>query len=960
MATVASNISPTPDSPRPTVTYRNGWHKLIPAELKERLQWVTWRYRWDGRKWTKVPYCSKYPGRKASSTDPKTWSDFATALLCFQHLRDSEHQDPLDGIGYVFSADDGYTGIDLDHCLGTDGSVLDWAEPYLAQFRPGYGEISPSRLGIKIIARGVLPGKGNKRSGLGPNGAAVEMYDRGRFFTITGDAVDGPPDVIPDLGDVIATTHRQLFPPKEVGPKGRAKPDTASLPADDENLLNKARSAKNGAKFCALFDRGDLSGHDGDWSRADFDLCGMLAFWWNGDAAAVDRMFRRSALMRVKWDESAGAQSYGELTTTKAIEAQSSFYEPRKKLKPVKPAGGSGKGKPPEEKEEEAAEVAEEERPAIVLSTEEHHSIDQATFALSTAPDIYQAEFRLVIVQRDMAPPRGVERNEGVPQIAGLATATIRERITKHGRCTKYTKDEKGEWQEMPVHPTDWLVQGTAARGVWKGIRHLTGVVEAPILRHNGTVLTRPGYDQATGLLFEPSGDFPSIPDHPTKADAEKAAGTLLLLVCDFPFASIKDKDGKEDGGKAHRAAWLAALLSPLARFAIDGPCPMFMFDANVAGAGKSLLTDIIALICTWRAMPRTTYPDSDEEMRKRITAIALAHYWMILVDNIASTFGGSSLDSALTAMTWRDRVLGKSETTPELPLTTVWYGSGNNVAYRGDVLRRIVPCRLESPEENPENRKGFKIIDLVGHVKKERPKLVAACLTILRAYAVAGRPDQGLTPLGSYESWSAVVRNAIFWTLGLDPCATREGMKSSDPEAIGRIALVNGWGELPNGENSIGVTASEALSILKEDKNKYDTLRDVVMGFSRNGDLPSARSLGMRLNAIRGRIIDGKRFQSKEAERGKLAWFIEPTARGTNRTNGTNPGTPRTSGKQTYTTCSNKETGRASGQAAGNSPVSPVSPARPPGASEMPPGSAKARSAFIPDPDDDMEVEKI
>jgi hypothetical protein len=417
----------------------------------------------------------------------------------------------------------------------------------------------------------------------------------------------------------------------------------------------------------------------------------------------------------------------------------------------------------------------------------------------------------------------------------------------------------------VPAHPPDWAVAAVNARGEWAEIRHLEALVESPTLRHDGTVLDFPGYDERTGLLYEPNAEFPAIAKRPSREDARRAAKALLALVDDFPFVRIEDPAaGTDDGGMAHRAVWLAALLTPLARFSIAGPCPLFMFDANTPGTGKSLLTDVIAILCTGRIMPRTTYPDSDEEMRKRITAIALAGDLLMLIDNIAAPFGGSSLDSALTAMTWRDRVLGRSESTPELPLSTVWYGTGNNVVYRGDALRRVIPCRLETAEERPEERSGFAIRDLKAHVKAERPRLVAAALTVLRAHAAAGspRPEPALTPM-DYPAWCDVVRNAVYWAIGVDPCQTRKALYEGDPEALARKGLVEGWAELPGCER--GLTVAQALRVLNDPENAKDylRLRDVLMELSRTDGLPSAKAIGQRLKAIKGRFIGGKAIQA-------------------------------------------------------------------------------------------------
>src|SRR5262249_10259865 len=135
---------------------------------------------------------------------------------------------------------------------------------------------------------------------------------------------------------------------------------------------------------------------------------------------------------------------------------------------------------------------------------------------------------------------------------------------------------------EIPADPPFWSIAAVADRGLWPGVRHLSGIVEVPTMRPDGTLLDAAGYDGLTGLLFEPNDDYPPVPQCPSLAHAQNAAGVLLDLVDEFEFA-----------GDAHKAAWLAALLTVLARPAIDGPCPLFLFEAAAAGTGKTLLAEI-------------------------------------------------------------------------------------------------------------------------------------------------------------------------------------------------------------------------------------------------------------------------------------------------------------------------------------------------------------------------------
>lgn len=505
------------------------------------------------------------------------------------------------------------------------------------------------------------------------------------------------------------------------------------------------------------------------------------------------------------------------------------------------------------------------ERPRIAITTEEHDVNDQAVAALAKDRDVYQRAFHLVIVRRDKAPGRGIDRPPDTPRLAPLPSASLRERLARLAEWVKLRKDRNGDEIASPAHPPDWCPAAVAARGEWDGIRHLDAVVETPILRPDGSILDKPGYDNITGILYVPNCEFPPIPPRPTRDDAGRAVAELLAIVQDFPFKA-----------EAHRMAWLAGCLTPYARFGFEGPAPLFAFDANAPGVGKSMLADVVATLATGRRMARTTYPDSDDEMRKQILSIALSGDRLMLIDNIPSgmALGGGAIDGALTGTTYKGRILGRSEMSAEMPLYAVWYATGNNLALKGDALRRVIPCRLETTEERPEERDGFAVSgDLLAHVRANRGRLVACALTILRAYHVAGRPDARLKPFGSFEQWALSVRRAIHWCTGIDPCETRKELVANDPETISRAALVDGWAELPHAER--GVTVADALRIIRESPDLYPTLHDALMEWSRNNDLPSVRTIASHLKAIRGRVCNGRSLQSIQVKARYQAWKV-------------------------------------------------------------------------------------
>jgi putative DNA primase/helicase len=151
----------------------------LPGSLKARAHWVCWKLIWDGTRWTKVPIDPK-TGKYASSTDPSTWGTFAQAWSYYQGHR----SDGIMGIGFVFTKDDPYTGVDLDHCRDAEtGAIQPWALE-VVQYLNSYTELSPSGTGMHIYVRGVLP-PGLRKKG------DVEMYEEAHYLTVTGNLVPG-------------------------------------------------------------------------------------------------------------------------------------------------------------------------------------------------------------------------------------------------------------------------------------------------------------------------------------------------------------------------------------------------------------------------------------------------------------------------------------------------------------------------------------------------------------------------------------------------------------------------------------------------------------------------------------------------------------------------------------------------------------------------------------------------
>jgi hypothetical protein len=291
-------------------------------------------------------------------------------------------------------------------------------------------------------------------------------------------------------------------------------------------------------------------------------------------------------------------------------------------------------------------------------------------------------------------PDAVVRRPVGAPVVRELARPLLRERLTRAATWRQWRGS--GENAELvPAHPPDGCVGAVHAHGHWPAVRPLDAVLTHPVLLPTGDVLAADGYHRGVRVLTRLPPDLTvAVPDTPTRADVTAAVATLLDPLADFPFET-----------PAHRAALVAGLLTPLAWFLIDG---------NVRGVGKGLLADVVALTVTGRRFPVMSYTSDREELRKKITTPAMEGERLVLLDNLAGAVGNDVLDAALTTDRWKDRVLGGNRVY-DGPLQVVWFGTGNNVQLGADTSRRVCHARLESADERPEMKEGFRHADLRG-----------------------------------------------------------------------------------------------------------------------------------------------------------------------------------------------------------------------------------------------------
>ena len=297
----------------------------------------------------------------------------------------------------------------------------------------------------------------------------------------------------------------------------------------------------------------------------------------------------------------------------------------------------------------------------------------------------------------------------------------------------------------------------------------------------------------------------------------------------------------------------------------------MFAITATTAGSGKGLLADAATLLAYGHGVSKKGFPAKQEELTKQITSLLMESAPCHVFDNVDVTLRGAELDALLTATTWKDRILGESRTTGDIPAKTVWMATGNNLQFGSDTARRVLPIRLEPKTESPESRTDFRHSDLLHWIRENRPRLVADALTFIRAYFVAGKPRTDGESWGSFESWTAIIRGSIVWTGLADPMTTRESVAENDEtkdlarRVIAAIEQADTKGQ--------GKTVREFADLVRLYPDQVPLLCDVSQELCNGPFHP--RRFAKRLTLFRGRIVDDKKIESFDAGKGIKKWRI-------------------------------------------------------------------------------------
>lgn len=293
----------------------------FPKELTDLKQWTVWRKVTRNGKDTKIPV-DPLTGELAKSNDPSTWRGFDEAFLAF---RDNEN---IHGLGFFFTPP--YIGIDLDD-IGDDlddffnGNYDNKVYEFYESFR-SYAEVSPSGKGLHIISKGKIPGDRRRKGD-------VEIYQEGRFFTMTGNSLGKYTSINEANKDNFKKIYDKYLSDKVIELKGNAsfnRQHGIKHNLSDDDVIHKILSSKQADDFKNFMNNSWQEKYTSQ-SEADLAFANLLAFWCARDYSQMDSIFRQSSLYRPKWDEKRGKATYGESTLYKAINDTNNVFTPTDK-----------------------------------------------------------------------------------------------------------------------------------------------------------------------------------------------------------------------------------------------------------------------------------------------------------------------------------------------------------------------------------------------------------------------------------------------------------------------------------------------------------------------------------------------------------------------------------------------------------------------------------------------------
>lgn len=404
---------------------------------------------------------------------------------------------------------------------------------------------------------------------------------------------------------------------------------------------------------------------------------------------------------------------------------------------------------------------------------------------------------------------------------------TIRQWLTSRLKLTTRTR----EGNTVPITPGDTLLENLLVYHP-SPLPLLRRVVNRPVFTAQGELILEEGYHRESGILYRPPDDLRGVAPRGT---VESALALIEDLFCDFNFERPSDK-----------AHLFALLLQPMFRETIDGPTPLYRFEAPQPGTGKTLLFETCAKLLFESGFPFITAPGSDEEWSKALLGHLMNAPEALLLDN-CHDLRSQHLAAALTAWPyWTGRVLYKQGSF-HVPVRNLWAATINNPEFSEEIYRRTVRIRIVPGDtERPETREGFRHDPILEYVVDSRRELTEALLTLALTAQARMRPFTGRR-LGSYEAWARTM-GGVLEALGIEHFLEREeDDMAEDRQEVAWREFVTVW------SRELGSSEFRVRDLLETAKQT-----DLYLGAG--ADQTQQQRLGRLLMAHRGKISGGLR----------------------------------------------------------------------------------------------------
>jgi len=757
-------------------------YERMPAELTQRPNWVLWVLIWNGSKWTKRPI--QVSGFGASTTNSKHWSSFDDVKQEYDRAFQRGYielrgrgkpiqQIPVGGVGFVFDGqpdEDGLViaGVDFDKVISADYKEIASLAVERIKRLGSYCERSVSGYGLHVIVKArPLP------VGIAHDG--VELYTKGRFFTMTGRASEGLQIVAaPDEFAALAEDLRAQSTSLRTG-KSDPSPGNKEHSADADAWFGKLPPEKQSevVKYAALHiaknsKQFELTKHGGNHQEY---VQLTFAIARSGVSDAEDIFVEAASIandadseeeLRKFFQDCERAQpTHDGITVGTLFYVASQCGADFSQWKQIADSCDPDVALFVPGKEDECRKLIDR----IVAA-------DQRTFTLG---DPAGPLVILRVPEKDALPP-GTQWEGDLPGTTLATPADIMQRAER--LVWKQRGGGKSQGRLLHTHPprpfiTDYLIQ---MRGQY-GAPPLRGIVRVPRIDDNGEIHFVSGYDPKTGLFHDRSTVF-DVPLNPSRDDARKMAEVLLVPFSKYQF----------DDPAAGRALVLAAIFTAIERPFLP-VAPMFIVRSPMPATGKgkivrglvSLAFDTVPIVITWGG--------SSEEFEKRLAALLLQAPAALMIDNAnGMQVQGDLLESIITEGCADIRPLGHSEIVKvrNRSFNTL---TGNNPTITGDMARRTLSLDIRPASADPERvRYAFDPVKLI---QRNRIHLLCAAFTAMRAFRLAGMPSQGLPAVGSFDDWSPRVRDLAYWLTNYDVSEVFRRNKAEDPRRQADASLL-------------------------------------------------------------------------------------------------------------------------------------------------------------------------